>query len=119
MFYGASKALYHQGLHVVTRPQYFRFSSFIFPYTTYMYMYFHGNESSIGNLNAELFEETTCKQYKKMTLYSVKEMSHTIFLLRILGRHSWRPSRFKCTQTKIVNKYNLVPKFDFICFPYK
>ena len=39
--------------------------------------------------------------------------------LRILGQHSWRPSRFNCTQMKIVYKYNLVPKFDFICFPYK
>ena len=39
--------------------------------------------------------------------------------LRILGQHSWRPSRFNCIQMKIVYKYNLVPKFDFICFPYK
>ena len=64
MFYGASEAFYYQGLHVVTRQQYFRFSSFIFPYTTYMYIYFQGNESSIWNLNVELFEERTCEQYK-------------------------------------------------------
>ena len=46
-------------------PQYFRFSSLIFPYTTYMYMYFQGNESSIWNLNVEQFEERTCEKYKK------------------------------------------------------
>ena len=60
MFYGASEALCYQGLHVVTRRQYFRFSSFIFPYTTNMYVYIQGNESSIWNLNVEQFEETTC-----------------------------------------------------------
>ena len=56
-------------------PQYFRFSSFIFPDTKYMYMHFQGNESSIWNLNVEQFEERTCEKYKKMTLYGVKEIS--------------------------------------------
>ena len=44
----------------------------------------------------------------------------TIFTeLRGMGRHSWKCSRFKRTQMKIIHKYNLVHNFDFICFPYK
>ena len=39
--------------------------------------------------------------------------------LRGMGRHSWKCSRFKRTQMKIIHKYNLVHNFDFICFPYK
>ena len=45
-------------------------------------MYFQGNESSIWNLNVEQFEERTCEKYKKMTLYGVKEISPTMFLLK-------------------------------------
>ena len=41
------------------------------------------------------------------------------FLLRGMGRHSWKCSRFKPTQAKIIHKYNVVHNFDFICFPYK
>ena len=73
MIYGANEALCYQGLHVVTRPQYFRFSSFIFPYTTYMYMYFQGNESSIWNLNVEPVWRNNMRTIHKKTLYSVKE----------------------------------------------
>ena len=40
-------------------------------------------------------------------------------MLRGMGRHSWKCSRFKRTQMKIIHKYNLVHNFDFICFPYK
>ena len=32
--------------------------------------------------------------------------------------HSGRSSWFKCTQMKIIRKYNSFPNFDFICFPY-
>ena len=32
-----------------------------------------------------------------------------------LGRYRW----FKCTQMKIIRKYNLFPNIYFICFPYK
>ena len=39
--------------------------------------------------------------------------------LRGMGRHSWKCSRFKRAQMKIIHKYNLVHNFDFICFPYK
>ena len=37
--------------------------------------------------------------------------------LRVLVHHSLRPSRFKCTQMKIIHKHIVFPNFDFICFP--
>ena len=39
--------------------------------------------------------------------------------LRVKVLHSGRWRRFKCTRMKIVHKYNLFPRFDFICFLYK
>ena len=54
--------------------------------------------------------------------HSPASVGHVIVLdtvLRGMGRHSWKCSRFKRTQMKIIHKYNLFHNFDFICFPYK
>ena len=42
-----------------------------------------------------------------------------LIILRGMVWQSWRSSRIKLTQMKIIRKYNLIPIFDFICFPYK
>ena len=80
MFYGAIEALYYQGLHVVTRPQYFRFSSFIFPYTTYMYMYFQGNERSVWILNCS--KKQHANNTKNDSVKCERDFPHNFLILK-------------------------------------
>ena len=121
-------------LHTSMRNKQVEFNPYIYTLTTLSKLYRFGYEISVFNtkhpviiLRASLFVVTPshvaswkieCQNFSYV--YRIRKHWECKYLeLRILGQHSWRPSRFNCTQMKIVYKYNLVLKFDFICFPYK